>query len=150
MRPDYDGNGGGIHRLSAILNMMRCRATRIALLAFEALWLNVIVPGHSRGAVGLPGESCPLCPAVAVSSDSVTPKCCDRGSTPDSRDSHPARDPAAHCSICHFAARATPPPVIDFTPPKPEILAIRPTASMSALYSRPPAPTYLGRAPPAV
>jgi len=82
---------------------MRSRGLCLAFLIFQALWLNVIVPGHRRGTVQLPG-ACPLCassPVHSHSSGSDSP-------TPDSS--------AATCAICSFAAHLSLPPAIDLAP----------------------------------
>jgi hypothetical protein len=124
---------------------MRLRAARVLLLAFEIVWLNVIVPGHHRGVVSLPGEACPNCTALADS-----PLRCATCAKPHRDDSHPARDAAAHCAVCHFAARVTLPPVIDLTPPKLELLESQPMAAVATPLSIHHVLTYDGRAPPLV
>ena len=94
---------------AATVSPMRRRAFCIALLIFQAIWLNVIVPGHTRGVVALPGCACESgCPPLA---------CCG-SNHPDSSHHAPVRDPASGCAICYFAARLTLPPVVDFTPPR--------------------------------
>ena len=120
---------------------MRSRALRILLLVFEALWLNVIVPGHRRGAVPLPGEKCVAC-------EPPKDDCCPEAS--GSTKSTPSKpvDPAAHCAICYFAARLSPPPVIDFTPPRPQVVGLAQVPPPIARPSVPFLPTYDGRAPP--
>jgi len=35
---------------------MRWRPGHLVLLLFQAFWLNVVVPGHTRGSVPLPGS----------------------------------------------------------------------------------------------
>jgi hypothetical protein len=80
---------------------MRRRGLCLVLLIFEALWLNVIVPGHRRGIVQLPG-ACPLCAASPVHSSS-------------SHTDSPASSPAT-CAICSFAAHLSTPPPIDLAP----------------------------------
>jgi hypothetical protein len=119
------------------------RIFSIALLLFEALWLNVIVPGHTRGIVALPGEQCAVC-------ETGVQPACQRCSSAKHRDSHkqPIGDPAAHCAICHFAARVSLPVAIDLTPPKLELIGLledRCPARPSAITLSMP---YDGRAPP--
>jgi len=81
------------------------RAFRIALLVFQAVWLNIIVPGHTRGVVALPGTASPS-PAC----------CCCGGERGDASHHAPVGDPAGHCAICYFAACLFLPPPIDFAP----------------------------------
>jgi hypothetical protein len=87
---------------------MHGRSVRIALLAYQALWLCVIVPGHTRGIVVLPGTS----------RDAA---CCHAPgkSTPCNSDA-PKRQ--QNCAICAFAARLSPAIAIDLTPPPLELL----------------------------
>src|SRR4051794_35307660 len=94
------------------------RAALISLLVFQAVWLTVILPGHTRGAVTLPGykpadsESCAgCCPQHSGTSDPATP-------------ADPGR--AAHCAICFFAARLSVPVAIDLTPQPLELAFVRP------------------------
>jgi hypothetical protein len=121
---------------------MRSRVLRIAILLFEALWLNVIVPGHRRGVVALPGERCSTCATQVV----VAKACC-------ANKAHPAkapdgRDPAEHCAICYFAARLSAPVVIDFTLPPLALIGFaepRQAEEAPAIHFF---ATYDGRAPP--
>ena len=114
---------------------MRSRALRILLLVFEALWLNVLVPGHRRGVVPLPGERCVAC-------EPANRRCpADRGP------SKPV-DPAAHCAICYFAARLSPPPAVDLAPPRPQMLCAAEPTPPHVRAAIPFLPTYDGRGPP--
>jgi len=123
---------------------MRATWLRILILLFEALWLNVIVPGHRRGMVPLPGESCE---AMGMAGASSARACCEHRSNGQSTPTHQG-DPAQHCAICYFAARLTVPPPIDFAP-RPTALAerIKPIAPVVAVSFAFPA-TYDGRGPP--
>src|SRR5437868_11941263 len=85
---------------------MFARPGRIALLVYQALWLCVIVPGHTRGVVVLPG---------------TTISCCKSPEKSRPADSNsPTRQ--KNCAICNFAARITPAIPIDLTPPPLELL----------------------------
>ena len=107
----------------------------IALVVFQSLWLTVILPGHTRGAITLPGYK------------ADADKCC-KHETP--KQEAPSKDRASHCAVCFFAARLSMPVAIDMAPqelarcgqheaPVPEIVA-----SLELQL------TYLGRAPPTV
>jgi hypothetical protein len=120
---------------------VKWRAGHIALIVFQAIWLNVILPGHTRGVVTLPGTERPQTRAAREG-------CCARKKSKDPAPESSSR--ASRCAICFFAMRLTTPPVVDLRPP-----------AMSLLESiAPPAParfvsfhsrlTYLGRAPPTV
>jgi hypothetical protein len=126
-----------------ILNILRSRTARAVVLAFQALWLNVVLPGHQRGVVALPGSACANC-QLALSAP------CQHGSASGTSDSNkPAPgDPASHCAICHFAAMLSLPPVIDLSPPAHGFLELRPIPIVERLVSLPFPATYDGRAPP--
>lgn len=126
--------------------MMRWRGLRIALLVFEAVWLNAIVPGHRRGVVALPGESCGLCQEAA----STERACCTHhvSSRPAPKDDPGKGDPAKHCAICYFAARLCTPPVVDLTPPPLRLVGQLPFPNPQSRDSVDFIPTYYGRGPP--
>jgi len=128
--------------LIKVLAMVRSRTVRVAALIFQALWLNVVVPGHTRGIIRVPGDACPNC-SLALSGSSRAG--CVAGGSGKS----PAGDPSAHCAICSFAAALAVPPAVDLTPPKLELLDVRPLAlAHDCCFARLPIP-YDGRAPPA-
>jgi hypothetical protein len=118
------------------------RAGVIALLIFEAIWLNVIVPGHTRGAVTLPGFEPD--PAHAAHS------CC--AGSPEksdgSKDSRPGSDRAAHCAICFFAVRLCVPAAVCLDPGPLELLCSRPDRPAVSIIIPESQPIYLGRGPP--
>jgi hypothetical protein len=115
---------------------------RIALLLFEALWLNVIVPGHRRGIVPLPGEACWSCAAQA----STTRACC---TDPLPRKHAPLPgDPAEHCAICHFAAMLMAPPAIGFELPPLGLLKRVDVPVAGDVYVAAPLIFYDRRGPP--
>ena len=118
------------------------RALRLAFVLFQALWLNVIVPGHRRGQVALPGEACAACEkAVSVA-------CCEMEHGRRQDAPAPSGDPARHCAICFFAARVTPPDVIDLTPPPLRFAHQVPVPSAEIRTSIARVPPYDGRGPP--
>jgi hypothetical protein len=113
----------------------------ILLLLFEAVWLNVILPGHTRGAVALPGpatpvETCGGCCAAKPAEDSPPQK------------SAPSKERAARCAICAFAARLTTPTSIDLRLPPLARLEIAPLPEPVSILSHRPHATHYGRAPP--
>jgi hypothetical protein len=120
------------------------RGFRITLLLFEALWLNVIVPGHQRGIVRLPGDACVNC-----SQPSEDPPCCQTKEQPKSNDCPTRGDPAEHCAICHFAAMLMVPPAIEPSPPPHGLLELLPIPEATPFISPSLLMTYDGRAPPA-
>jgi len=112
---------------------MLARPGRIALLAYQALWLCVIVPGHTRGIVVLPGSSDGSC-------------CQTPGKSKPADSDAPAR--RANCAICSFAARITPAIPIDLTPPPLELLSREPAPPAHVWPSVEIRLTCLERAPP--
>ena len=96
-------------RNTLYISRVRRRGLHYILLIFQVLWLNVVVPGHRRGIVPVPGEArqntvvCPLCAARASASTA---------SSRPSKSGSPCNAPE-HCAICFFAAHLTLPPVVD-------------------------------------
>ncbi len=87
------------------------RIAVVALILFESLWLNVIVPGHTRGIVLVPGAQ----PVVLL------PCCAAREEHQKSHD--PTPEERGQCAICNFAAHLTVPATIDCRPQRLELLA---------------------------
>lgn len=116
------------------------RAFCMTFVVYQALFLNVFIPGHKRGMVQLPGPQ------------AVMPCCCcgmadDAGSknTPTDKEKE---NRAENCAICAFAARLTIPPTIDLTLPPLARLGVIEDAS-PRLIEIPAFPLrYHGRAPP--
>jgi len=111
-------------------------------LVFQALWLNVIVPGHRRGVVSLPGEAPLPCHVIGAKS------CC--GSSHPVGHGKPAApgDPALHCGICYFAARVTPTPPVSLAPEPLRLLEVLQPERTPARATVGFIPSYDGRAPP--
>lgn len=145
--------------------LLRSNPLRLAVLLWFAGWLLLVMPGHKRGIVTLPGAeaaqpSCcepkpPSCCDTAAASTS--PDCdTDRAAgsdcdTDNSTDTDPRpTDPAKHCAICFLKAHLTdPPPLTLYTPYLGELdeLAYLTESSISQGQA---APHQLrGRAPPA-
>lgn len=124
---------------------MKSRASRILFVAFQALWLNVIVPGHTRGAVTLGGGADAACGAQAGAHHCCAPAAGKGKQSPAA----PTPAQQARCAVCAFAARVTPPPTIDLRPPALELLCVRPVTVGECAVPAAPALTYRGRAPPA-
>jgi hypothetical protein len=114
---------------------VRFRPGHLALIAFQIVWLNVILPGHTRGIVTLPDGS-----------GSMHGSCCP--TAPAGKQDQPTERDKQNCAVCFFAARVTPAPAPDIYLPRlgyVETLEIpRPEKAMIAAL---PA-SYHGRAPP--
>lgn len=75
---------------------------QLLFIAFQIVWLNVIVPGHTRGAIPIPGADCEARGVKA---------CCQETK-------HRPVSPKPHgCAICYFAATLSTPPAIVCAPP---------------------------------
>jgi hypothetical protein len=89
------------------------RATAIFLLVQQAVWLLVVLPGHTRGAWTVPGFAGDACCAPATAEAANAKKCCPKPQTPGKN------DPAgrlSHCAVCHIAVRMVVAPPPDLVP----------------------------------
>lgn len=137
-----------MHRPDFILPTLRSRPLRLVILAFQALWLNAIVPGHTRGVVQVAGSECQACGQAP--DRPVARPCCHPGAAAarDARRVPLPADPASHCAICHFAAMLSPAIAVDFThPPLAAVAWVQALPARAAVRAQ-VFPTYLGRAPP--
>ena len=112
--------------------LFRSRVVRVLLVGFQALFLNVIAPGHTRGIITLGGKS------------SLT--CCQTRSEPSKA---PTPKDKASCAICYVVARFAPPPVVDFRLTELGLRDVMPLAPPQRIVSHQAPLTYDGRAPPA-
>jgi hypothetical protein len=120
------------------------RASVLALVIFELVWLNVIIPGHTRGCVTMPcgcreessapaaAQACPLCAAAAEKGSHHSP-------TPSDRE---------HCALCFFAAHLSIPPVLDLSAPRLGFLAYVGPERAKHLIAREVLAPFDGRGPP--
>jgi hypothetical protein len=126
------------------VTVARVKTLRWCFILFQCVWLNAVLPGHTRGVVTLPGTG-----GDARASVETHACCAGAAKMPEKKNDAPARKPATgDCAICFFAAHmATPPPAID--PPAPlglrEILPVHAPAPARSLDHR---FAYLGRGPP--
>lgn len=120
-------------------------------IVWLALWFGVIVPGHKRGLVLLPGGAPPVqaklasgetCPLAGIMG--TTGSCCPSSSPPTS----PAPLPVSHCAVCYLTGVLDVPAVPDFAPKPMELLEVLPWPAPVAVATGPKLQTYLGRAPP--
>jgi len=128
---------------------VRRRLGIFALLVFQVIWLNVIVPGHTRGVVTLAGA-----PTAEESCHPVAKtKCCPSKAGRAGEESEPPVDDderKANCAVCYFAARMAPPPAVDLLPSPLEIVRLASPALPESVDSLETLPTYYGRGPPLV
>ena len=127
--------------ITQILARVRTRPAAVFLLVYQTVFLNVVLPGHTRGAITLDGRH---------TGDRAVCCCGDVGDKPadDDRRPVPSQRDRDHCSICNFAARVVPPTLPD--------LRLVPLGLVDRLPSPRPATvdpadrivTYYGRGPP--
>jgi len=119
------------------------RAGIIALSIFELVWLNVVIPGHTRGAVTMPcgcstatsTASCPFCDPAA-------------GNKPAGSHHSPTPGDREHCALCFFAAHLTIPPAVDLWAPRLLFLNYIKAAAAEHLIPRDALVPYDVRGPP--
>src|SRR5688500_9564927 len=128
---------------------VRWRPGYLFLLFLQAFWLNVVLPGHQRGLIVLPGPD--STPSQQAACDTAPTKCCHEAkpeTKPPADSPNPSRK--AHCAVCAFAARLTVPPAPLLAP---TLLELRPETAPIALHNLFESdlpPVYWGRGPPAV
>jgi hypothetical protein len=111
------------------------------LLIYEAMFLNIVLPGHTRGQITIDGKhtvdsnSCPLC-------------CCCATETPASGPAVPSQRDREHCALCQFMAGLTSVPLIRLTLPELGLLELLPVPPPHSIVSLQLIPTYLACGPP--
>jgi hypothetical protein len=125
---------------------MRVRAAAIiALLVYEAMFLNILLPGHTRGSITLaPKDATPAAKAEAKSGG-----CCRIHNEP-AQEQKPTEKDRASCALCFFAARlVTPPPALT-APVQLELVELLRAAEPTSRHAVDAFAAYDGRAPPAL
>ncbi len=120
-----------------------------------ALWFGVIVPGHKRGLVLLPGgedrppattqtgEACPLAKYMAANGS-----CCPSSQPTDSSDPDAPTPPVTHCAICYLTGVLDVPPAPDLAPQPLELVQLLAWPTPQVIISDATVDTHPGRAPP--
>jgi hypothetical protein len=131
---------------------MRWRPGHLALLVFQAIWLNVVLPGHTRGVVTLAGADCDACAARQTVLSTNNSHCCSTASSPTRHQPHdqPTPKQKASCALCAFAARVTPPPPITVAPAHTGSSIPLPLPRPDVPVSLELIPTYYGNGPPSI
>ncbi len=117
-----------------------------------ALWFGVIVPGHTRGVVRVPGaepppqpsanEVCPLAQMFSGTSRCGCPK-------PSRAPGGSPLTPAGSCAICQIIAVLNAPDPVDVGPPSPQLLDVLPWPAPRVAQRPEFEHIYFGRGPPA-
>jgi hypothetical protein len=132
-----------VHRADFAAILMRYpRAILGFLLVYQALFLNVVLPGHTRGAVTMDGKHTPGCCCC----------CACRG------DAHAAGDKPAptpspgdrdKCALCNFAAGLISVPPVRLVLPDLGLLKRLPLPGPAVAVAADFLPTYFACGPPA-
>jgi hypothetical protein len=124
--------------IGTILARLHARPIVAFLLVYQFLFLNVILPGHTRGAVTLDGKHAAQCCC-----------CCDHAvDGPAKSPAIPSQRDRDHCALCDFAARVTTQQVFVLRLDPIGLLARLPVPTPTVLVSADFLPTYLGTGPP--
>ena len=123
-------------------NLIRSNSLRLIVLFWFAGWLLLVMPGHKRGIVTLPGGE------VEVVAANRGASCCEVASD---NDQTPAPiDPAKHCAICFLKSHLTDPPAVTlYTPYLGELDELTYLLESSILDQLASPYGVRGRAPPA-
>jgi hypothetical protein len=112
------------------------------LLIYQALFLNVLLPGHTRGAITIDGkhttDACPCC-------------CCcggDKAATANPDFGMPSKRDREHCAFCEFAVGLISIPIVKFTLPEFGLLDVLPIAPPRVVISLDRISTYFACGPP--
>jgi len=122
----------------------RCRRLiGVALLVYQFFFFNILLPGHTRGAITLDGKHHP---------DEASCCCCGEvpaaPAKPGDPKSAPSQKDRENCAICNLAVRVMPAPLFTISlPPLTFLKTVDPEPAWQAV-SVDRISTYLGRAPP--
>jgi hypothetical protein len=119
------------------------RSIRWSLILFQLLWLNVILPGHTRGSITIPGSK-PSCGQVSNSGSG----CCSAKAKQKSES--PTPEQKSRCAFCYFAMGMSTPPVVEFNHQLFGLLTLLPIPPPEVAESPCIVLPYHGRAPPLV
>lgn len=108
-------------------------------MAYQTFFLNVVVPGHTRGAITLTGR------ALAGRLEGCA--CCCDSKPANSKDAPTPKD-RQNCAICNLAAHYTLPPVIDFRLSDLGLLKLLPVSPAATIDPSEFVPTYYACGPP--
>ena len=139
--------------------IIQSSALRLSVLVWFACWLVVVMPGHTRGIVKLPGSDLSSKQGVSCC-EPAPPSCCQAGPKDASASAMCALgehgkqpnpiDPAKHCAICFLKAQLrNPPPLVLYTPYLGELDELEVVVDESITHDQAAPSQMRGRAPPA-
>jgi hypothetical protein len=113
------------------------------IVAFQALWMNVLLPGHTRGLITVAGfQEHPAGKAAHA--------CCAADEGAGRKSDRPSKERVANCAICAFAAHLSTPPVVEFAVGPGELLCVLPEPGARSATTPELVLAYMGRGPPRV
>lgn len=139
----------GFQRRRIILRAMGGRLLGILVAIWWAAWSCIIVPAHTRGAVGIDGTLARTTTGerVAMFLSSVQ-GCCQPKPSPDGK--IPPRSNAGSCAICLMVANTGTTPALPLIVPALCESRFEFVPEAAQLCSGEFVPVYLGRGPPAI
>jgi hypothetical protein len=117
--------------------MRASTAFRYFLLIYLTLFLNVLLPGHTRGAITTDGKHSP-----------ASCCCCGDPQPAQPNSGVPSQRDKDHCAICQFAAGLISVPVVWLKLDELGLLEIRPVATTAPVISLDRISTYFACGPP--
>jgi len=117
-------------------------------LIWVLAWFGVILPGHQRGAVRLPGSSGTSTDPTQAASNTDTRPCPLCVAEPGDGESRRTPVRGGCCALCQFMATLTTPPVFAFDPPDSYLLDLLAAPEVAALRDVCALPTRRSRGPP--
>jgi|SRR4051794_18820192 hypothetical protein len=118
------------------------RLAIFALIIQQFCWLNLVLPGHTRGRYTVGCES--------TAADAHSGGCCATRHAPGDRSTPPTPGDRAHCAVCFVALGTCAAPPVLCAPPPPAPLRMIDVPAPLAAPSVDLPPVYYGRAPPVV
>lgn len=114
-----------------------------SIILFQFLWLNVIIPGHTRGMITLPGA------LASCDTESSTASCCTIPTDDDHDDKTPTPEQRRCCAVCYVAARYTLPPTFQIDLAPADLIQDAPQHAITQVASRHIPLPYFPSGPPA-
>lgn len=133
---------------------VRSKTARILALVWVLAWFGIILPGHQRGAVRLPGLGSDSAEAEANGATASStggkpcPLCITTPGEGEPGDERTVPVRGGCCAICQFMATLTTPPVFTFDPPDSYLLDLLAEREVAGLHDVCELPTRRSRGPP--
>lgn len=125
--------------------LFNVKTLRWLFILFQIVWLNAVVPGHTRGAMRVFGNVQAVCPEDAARQQ---PSCCQTRKLHKSEPKVPTRDDRECCAVCWFALGLDVPVWVDLVPPLLALVDLLPITLPQSHNFSPPAYTYHTTGPP--